>query len=134
MTVGQNTRAYPDTILVISCPVAGFPFPVVVWEKDGKAVTSGDIAVLKDNATTLAYRVGGLDEGGVFTCVAANNAGTVRKASIVNIAGMLKCFFSLIGREYVLEINLLRSGKLKRNSVSINIMNFFFKNLCLLAF
>ena len=62
----------------------------------------------------------------MFTCVAANNAGTVRKASIVNIAGMLKCFFSLIGREYVLEINLLRSGKLKRNSISINIMNFLF--------
>jgi Immunoglobulin I-set domain. len=86
MSVGQNSRAYPDTILVISCPVAGFPFPVVIWEKDGKAVTSGDIAVLKDNATTLAYRLNKIDDGGVFACVAANNAGTVRKESIVNLA------------------------------------------------
>ena len=91
MTVGQNTRAYPDTILVISCPVAGFPFPVVIWEKDGKAVTSGDIAVLKDNATTLAYRLSSLDDYGVFVCVAANSAGTVRKESIVNIAGLFLC-------------------------------------------
>lgn len=73
--------------------MVGFPFPIVMWEKDGKPISPGGVAVLKDNATTLTYKFDD-PEGAVFTCVAANVAGTSQKKSIINRAGLFVCLYT----------------------------------------
>lgn len=86
LSVGQNAIAYPNTQVVIKCPVAGFPFPVIIWEKDDKILMESPAGVSKADATNLKYKLkaGG---GGEFFCTATNMAGSVRKKATIEIRG-----------------------------------------------
>ena len=86
LSVGQNISAYPGAMAYINCPIAGFPFPVIIWEKNGRVLTDGGNAKVSTNSTTLVMRIG-KEDGGDFVCTATNVAGTVRKAATVILQG-----------------------------------------------
>ena len=88
MSVGQKAIAYPNTVAVIKCPVAGFPFPVIIWEKDEQILMESPAGVSKDDATNLVYNLEN-DGSGEFFCTATNMAGSVKRKAVIEMKGTL---------------------------------------------
>lgn len=82
ITSGQSVITYPNTLAYIKCPVSGFPFPVVIWEKDDKVLANSGIAVLKNNATTLIYEI---HQSSLFRCTATNMAGSQQVDTVITV-------------------------------------------------
>ncbi|CAL8251670.1 unnamed protein product [Boreogadus saida] len=73
LSVVQGFQAF------LPCSAQGSPEPRVSWEKDGAAVPNrpGKFTVLRSGELIIERAEPG--DGGVFTCVAANSAGSVRQ-------------------------------------------------------
>jgi len=84
LNIGDDSTAYANTKIELRCPVVGFPFPLIMWEKDDIILHHGDRAYLKENTTVLHYKLNEQD-GGVFTCSATNMAGSVSKKTVITI-------------------------------------------------
>ncbi|XP_036791689.1 hemicentin-1 [Oncorhynchus mykiss] len=70
---------------LLPCAAQGSPEPRVSWKKDGNIVPSlpGKFTVLRSGE--LIIERAELDDGGVFTCVATNTAGTVRQDTRLSV-------------------------------------------------
>ncbi|KAL0979469.1 hypothetical protein UPYG_G00185480 [Umbra pygmaea] len=70
---------------LLPCAAQGSPEPRISWEKDGNAVPSlpGKFTVLRSGELIIERAEPG--DGGVFTCVATNTAGTVRQHTRLSV-------------------------------------------------
>ncbi|KAL8614574.1 hypothetical protein ACOMHN_066716 [Nucella lapillus] len=76
----------------LRCDVNGYPTPSVTWEKNGVVVT-GASAPGSSSSSSKAYQQGnnlvvptvGIEDAGVYTCVATNAMGTARDVTYLQV-------------------------------------------------
>ena len=94
MAAGETT--------ILNCSASAFPYPTIVWTKDGELVASLNNSRLKELAavqTQLQLRVIGrlqiidpvLDDGSVYQCIAHSNLVTEENATSSNISLLVQC-------------------------------------------
>ena len=84
LSIGQNASTYFNTLIELKCPAVGFPFPDIVWEKNGQAMSFSK-GTGEKNATLLAE----VTENAVFSCTVTNAAGSEKKVSNIVLEGKL---------------------------------------------
>ncbi|XP_069842937.1 hemicentin-2 [Dendropsophus ebraccatus] len=74
---GSSVSAKLREAVTLECDVSGTPPPTVSWWKDGQQV--------EGRGTTLQIQAISIDDEGVYTCVAANEAGEGRQDVVLNV-------------------------------------------------
>ena len=69
----------------LRCDVSGYPPPSVTWEKDGVAVTSESAKMYVQGGNTLVVPRVGIEDAGLYTCVAKNAMGTARDLTYLQV-------------------------------------------------
>ncbi|XP_023221211.1 hemicentin-1-like isoform X2 [Centruroides sculpturatus] len=73
----ENITVVEADPLIINCPVNGYPLPSIYWEKDGlPLVENYNIDIKEETLTVISMNI---NDGGRYSCIAKNNAGTVTK-------------------------------------------------------
>ena len=84
LSIGQNASTYFNTLIELRCPAVGFPFPDIVWEKNGQAISFSK-GTGETNATLLTE----VNENAEFSCTVTNAAGSEKKVSNIILEGKL---------------------------------------------
>ncbi|XP_070180043.1 papilin-like isoform X2 [Littorina saxatilis] len=71
----------------LSCDVSGYPTPSVTWQKEGVPVTSGSGKVYIQGNTLVVPRVG-IDDSGLYACIADNAVGSARDLTYLQVKPM----------------------------------------------
>ena len=77
----ENLTKHKDVIennpIVLLCPAAGFPIPLITWYKDDVLITGEQLGyvILGDGSLQLSDSAAA--DSGVYRCVAENDAGKV---------------------------------------------------------
>ena len=69
----------------LRCDVSGYPPPSVTWEKDGVAVTSESAKLYVQGDNTLVVPRVGIEDAGLYTCVAKNDMGTAKDLTYLQV-------------------------------------------------
>lgn len=93
ITVGSNLTTLASSGLEISCPVTGFPKPVIQWYREGVPVQSGMMLNVDEDTGTLFTLSISHRKGGMFTCEASNTLGSDRASSVITVLGRNIYFF-----------------------------------------
>lgn len=75
--------------LVLKCKAGGYPHPKMTWYKDGVPLKNEEPYQIttKDGTSTLMVPQAQEDDGGVYSCVAANPSGQDTTSCNVSVAG-----------------------------------------------
>ena len=74
--------------LEIPCEVSGFPEPYVTWFRNAEAIDLSLNIYKKTNDNTLVIEKVGLDDSGVFQCLASNEAGEKSSYAWIKVKSM----------------------------------------------
>ncbi|XP_048583436.1 hemicentin-2 isoform X2 [Nematostella vectensis] len=80
--IGDNVTTFVGNSITIKCHATGIPYPTLRWTRNGVKLPSVGMYLI-DNSGSLTIR--GATEGGVYTCVAANDQGQDRATSILDV-------------------------------------------------
>uniref|UniRef100_A0A8C3XUU2 Hemicentin-2 n=3 Tax=Chelydra serpentina TaxID=8475 RepID=A0A8C3XUU2_CHESE len=75
----EAVTAVTDSAVTFICAASGSPLPTLTWLKDGEPLTLQNNLVPNGPGTRLSLESVQLADAGVYSCVAGNEAGEVRK-------------------------------------------------------
>ncbi|CAH2316004.1 hemicentin-2 [Pelobates cultripes] len=81
--IPAEVSVLPDGQLELQCNAAGVPIPDITWEKDGRPLSRP--ALLSRNGTVLRIERVKAEDGGIYVCLATNNAGRDSRATWVRM-------------------------------------------------
>lgn len=68
-------RSHPA---ILNCPVGGIPPPIITWMKANNILRRNGVRAINGGRTLMLSRTE-LNDGGIYTCIAENTAGEVKK-------------------------------------------------------
>jgi hypothetical protein len=86
----------------LTCSWAGSSATVIQWQRNGKVLTpDGNFKIeVKDTTSTLFIKNSRQEDGGLFACIIANDAGSNMSRCQVNVSCMIHFLFSLFKIKY----------------------------------
>ena len=101
VTSPVSTVVNKTDVASLQCEVKGNPVPQITWLKENTSLP-GDKRIVQSRAGLMIKDVTSQD-GGVYTCVASNILGLIKKSAMLTVQGnmLLLC--------YLLEISWIRS-------------------------
>ena len=87
--INPNPTVVIDDSVVLDCPAVGIPDPEVIWLKDGEPLDyeNNRQYTLQANGKRLHIQSADEDDGGTYTCVAANEAGSTEEVFDLDVWG-----------------------------------------------
>lgn len=97
--VTYDNKVIINGTVSIHCPASGVPPPIILWYKDGEElnVSYSDVVSVEASGTELVIRQAGVEDTGLYTCLAANPAGEVAENFQLNVQGQLQIFLLISG-------------------------------------
>ncbi|GFQ79262.1 down syndrome cell adhesion molecule-like protein Dscam2 [Trichonephila clavata] len=84
----RNVTVVAGDVLVLRCPVAGYPLENIHWERTGVRLPYNHRQKAHDNGTLEVHHVERATDQGPYVCVATNRAGqTAQSTVIVRVQG-----------------------------------------------
>ncbi|PVD21525.1 hypothetical protein C0Q70_17323 [Pomacea canaliculata] len=85
--VTYDNKVIINGTVSIHCPASGVPPPIILWYKDGEElnVSYSDVVSVEASGTELVIRQAGVEDTGLYTCLAANPAGEVAENFQLNV-------------------------------------------------
>eukprot|EP00794_Sanderia_malayensis_P010054 gene10054-11083_t len=88
IVIGDRLTTSGGRKIIIICSVEGWPRPKVVWNKNGKAITTASIKKMNSgvaNGEILTLNNAVEADSGIYTCYAMNPAGIAMSSSVVKV-------------------------------------------------
>ena len=87
-------------IMMVTCPVAGYPIDTIQWEKGGRVLPVNRRQQVFPNGTLIIENVQRSLDQGSYTCIAKNTQGFSAKGNLeVQVMGKFKVSFIFIRKE-----------------------------------
>lgn len=83
--VGTKLTVISETQVTIRCEASMDPAPAISWEIRGKNSDFKEIVSLSEDNSTLTLSDPGVEDSGMYTCIASNNVGQDSKSSKIEI-------------------------------------------------
>ena len=82
-----NRKVVENRTVLIECPVSGIPTPEVKWLINDHPLHQTEELIFTNNGYHLEILSAQVTDSAVYTCVASNEAGTLRKKFNVEVQG-----------------------------------------------
>ena len=86
--VVYNRRVVQNRTIIIECPVSGIPTPEVMWLINDHPLQPSEGLIFTHNDYHLEILSAQVTDSAVYTCVASNEAGTLKKKFNVEVQSM----------------------------------------------
>lgn len=83
-----NRRVVQNRTIIIECPVSGIPTPEVMWLINDHPLQPSEGLIFTHNDYHLEILSAQVTDSAVYTCVASNEAGTLKKKFNVEVQSM----------------------------------------------
>ena len=87
--VVYNRKVVRNRTVLIECPVSGIPTPEVKWLINDHPLRQTEELIFTHNGYHLEILSAQVTDSAVYTCVASNEAGTLRKKFNLEVQGRL---------------------------------------------
>ena len=86
-TIGSDVTTIAEAKVVLTCVATGIPEPSISWMRGQQQLSSHDGIILARNNTSLTLISVTTGDTGLYTCVAANIAGTSTEELSLTVTG-----------------------------------------------